>query len=71
MKTHEYTNGEITIVWKPELCKHAAVCINLLPNVYRPGERPWIKIKNATSNEIINQVKQCPSEALTIKEISK
>lgn len=68
MKTHEYTNGEITISWTPELCQHAAICIKLLPKVYQPGERPWIKIENATTDELINQVEQCPSSALKIKK---
>ena len=71
MKTHEYTNEEITITWTPELCKHAGICVKLLSNVYHPGQRPWIKIENATTKELINQVKQCPSGALTIKEVGK
>lgn len=36
MNQHEYTNGEITIIWKPELCQHAGICVKLLPNVYNP-----------------------------------
>ena len=68
MDTHEYTNNEITILWQPKLCKHAGICVKLLPNVYNPKERPWIKIENATTEELINQVEQCPSGALTIKK---
>ncbi len=71
MKTHEYTNGEITILWKPELCIHAGVCVRTLPQVYHPKSRPWIHPENATSEEIINQVAQCPSGALAIKEVSQ
>ena len=26
-----YTNGEVTVVWKPELCIHSAVCVGGLP----------------------------------------
>ena len=25
-KKIEYTNGELTIVWQPELCQHAGIC---------------------------------------------
>ena len=61
----EYTNGEITVVWKPELCAHAGVCVKTLPQVYKPDEKPWIQIENATSEELKNQVTQCPSGALS------
>ena len=61
----KYTNKELTIVWKPELCIHAAICIKELPKVYDPKSRPWIKIENASSDELMKQVKMCPSGALT------
>ncbi len=61
----KYSNGEITIIWKPELCKHAAVCVNSLPEVYNPQASPWISIENATSEELKNQITKCPSGALS------
>lgn len=67
MEEHLYSNGEITIVWKPKLCEHAAVCVKLLPKVYNPKARPWIQPENATSDELRNQVSKCPSGALSIK----
>lgn len=63
----EYTNGEITIIWKPELCIHAAVCTHLLPKVYSPSARPWVKPENATTAELIAQIEKCPSGALTYR----
>ena len=33
-KKIEYTNGELTIVWQPELCQHAGICVKMLPNVF-------------------------------------
>ena len=68
MKTKEYTNGEITILWKPDLCTHSGICVKTLPKVYNPQERPWIKMENATSREMIDQVAKCPSGALSIKK---
>ena len=32
-KQIEYSNGELTIVWQPELCRHAGICVKTLPNV--------------------------------------
>ena len=48
-KKVEYTNGELTIVWQPEMCQHAGICVKMLPNVYHPKERPWVQIENATT----------------------
>lgn len=67
MRTHEYSNGEITILWKPKLCTHSAVCVRTLPQVYNPRAHPWILPENATSQDLINQVNKCPSGALSIK----
>lgn len=67
MKTHEYTNGEITILWKPEMCEHAGICVKMLPNVYNPKAHPWVKPENASTPELLEQVSKCPSGALTIK----
>ena len=66
-KKIEYTNGELTIIWQPELCQHAGICVKTLPGVYKPKERPWIQIENATTAELIAQIKQCPSGALTYR----
>jgi len=61
----EYTNGELTIVWKPKLCIHSGECVKALPNVYHPGERPWITIDKATTQELKDQIAKCPSGALS------
>jgi len=64
-KEMKYSNGEITVVWRPELCRHSGVCVKMLPQVYHPEERPWVKVENATSHELIEQIKKCPSGALS------
>ncbi len=69
METHEYSNGEITILWKPELCIHSGICVKTLPKVYDPKSKPWLKPENATSEELRNQVARCPSGALSIKQL--
>ena len=67
METHEYNAGEITIIWKPKVCIHAAVCVKMLPKVYNPKERPWLKPENASAEELKNQINQCPSGALSFQ----
>lgn len=64
----EYTNGEITIVWKSGTCIHAGECVKNLPQVYNPKEKPWIKIENATTEELKAQINKCPSGALSYYE---
>lgn len=66
--TKTYTNGEITIIWKPSLCTGAGVCWRLLPGVYRPLERPWIRPEFATTEQLIDQIDRCPSGALTYRK---
>ena len=66
-KKYEDTNGELTIIWQPSICQHAGICVKMLPKVYNPQERPWIKIENATTDELIAQINKCPSGALSYR----
>lgn len=61
----EYTNGEVTVVWKPDLCIHSENCFKGLPSVFNPNQRPWVTIEGASTGQIIEQVKKCPSGALS------
>jgi len=66
--TKHYSNGEITIVWKPDLCIHSKVCWRgaaSLPEVFNPMIKPWIKPEGAATARIIDQVDRCPSGALS------
>lgn len=66
-KKHEYSNGELTIIWQPDKCIHSGVCVKLLPKVYEPGKRPWITATNATTEQLIAQINKCPSGALSYR----
>lgn len=63
--TKKYTNGEVTIVWKPTECIHSAICFKGLGEVFDPQKRPWITPEKSTTDKIIAQVKKCPSGALS------
>ena len=67
-ETRTYTNGEISVLWQPDLCIHCEACKQGLPQVFRPTERPWVKIDAASTVEIVSQVEACPSQALSILE---
>jgi uncharacterized Fe-S cluster protein YjdI len=63
--TKHYSNGEVTIEWKNSLCTHSANCVKGLPQVFKPRESPWVTPENASTEVIIEQVKKCPSGALS------
>ena len=67
-QVHEYTRGNLTIVWKPGLCIHSGVCVKALPEVYRPKEKPWIRPELASEEALKSQIARCPSGALSFHE---
>jgi uncharacterized Fe-S cluster protein YjdI len=64
----EYKKEDVTILWDDTKCIHSAVCVNGLPSVFKPREKPWIQTENETKEKIVAQVRKCPSGALSIKE---
>ena len=64
-KKFKYSNGEVTIIWQPELCIHSGRCVRGLAEVFKPKEKPWITPDGSTTEKIIAQVKRCPSRALS------
>jgi uncharacterized Fe-S cluster protein YjdI len=63
--TKKYTNGEVTVVWKPAECIHSRICFSNLGEVFDPRKRPWVTIDGSTTEKIIDQIKKCPSGALS------
>lgn len=63
--TKKYTNGEVTIVWKPALCIHSRNCFTGLGEVFHPQDLPWITPQHSTTDKIVAQIKKCPSGALS------
>ncbi|ANH81410.1 hypothetical protein A8C56_10820 [Niabella ginsenosidivorans] len=60
-----YSNDQITVVWKPELCQHSTRCWKELPAVFDPKVRKWVNADGASAERIMEQVHRCPSGALT------
>lgn len=64
----KYSNGEVTILWKPAMCIHSTICWKTatgLPEVFNPRVKPWINATGADSSGIVEQVQKCPSGALS------
>lgn len=62
-----YTNGEVTVFWKPDLCIHSTKCFHSLPEVFNPKIRPWVQLDKSSTDKIVETVKNCPSGALSFK----
>ena len=65
--TIRYSSDEVTVIWKPHRCIHSTKCWKGLPEVFKPREKPWIAVDGAEAKRIIDQVRQCPSGALSIE----
>jgi CDGSH-type Zn-finger protein len=60
-----YEGKEITIHDNRGICSHVGFCTDELPSVFKLGEEPWIDPDGAPVEQIIAQVKKCPSGALS------
>lgn len=65
---HYYKNEEVTVIWEPYLCIHSAICFKNLPQVFDPRRKPWIVMQNSETATIVEQVKKCPSGALSFQK---
>lgn len=64
-KVIDYQKGELTVHWEPAKCIHSEKCWRGLPDVFKPKDKPWVQVENATAQTIMDQVDQCPSGALS------
>ncbi len=65
--TKTYSNGEVKVIWKPDVCIHSENCFKGLPDVFNPNNRPWINAEGAQTQTIVDQIKKCPSGALSFE----
>ena len=61
----EYKSAAITVRFDPKVCVHSGVCVRGLGLVFDIKKRPWVNIEGASAEAIAEQVKRCPSGALS------
>lgn len=66
IKKH-YSNKNFTVSWEPQKCTHSKKCWKGLIAVFDPREKPWIRLEKAEDAQILAQINECPSKALTYK----
>jgi putative redox protein len=64
-KQIKYSNEDITVIWKPQVCQHSGRCVTQLSSVFNKDTHPWINMTGGATAEIIQQVNKCPTGALT------
>lgn len=71
IKENCFTNGEINVAYEPKKCIHAGACCKGLSDVFRTSIIPWIDLEAAETAEIIEQIKRCPSGALSFEKVTE
>jgi uncharacterized Fe-S cluster protein YjdI len=61
----EYGNDKLVVRYDPAICIHAGECVRGLPSVFSLSRKPWVDVNGASAALVIEQVKLCPSGALT------
>ena len=57
------------VKWNQDVCSHAGVCVNSLPNVFKVEDGNFVIDTDAASEaEIRDVVSKCPSGALTVQD---
>lgn len=64
-----YSNDDITVIWKPDVCIHSTKCWKASVAIFNPKRRPWIDMSAGTTEQIIKIVDNCPSGALSYERI--
>jgi uncharacterized Fe-S cluster protein YjdI len=61
----EYKSTAITVRFDPRVCIHSGVCVRGLAAVFDVKKRPWVNVEGASAEAIAEQIRLCPSGALS------
>ena len=65
MAIKDYIKEDLTVHWDAAICIHSEKCYHGLTEVFAPKAKPWINTDGASKEEIMKQIDQCPSGALS------
>ena len=61
----DYEGEKIVVHDNRGICAHAGRCTDGLPSVFRLQQEPWIDLKGAPTQDVIETIRKCPSGALS------
>ena len=67
MTRKSYVGKDVTVSFDPEVCQHSGRCVGGLPAVFDAARSPWIEPDAAGADDVVAQVRRCPSGALRIE----
>jgi CDGSH-type Zn-finger protein/uncharacterized Fe-S cluster protein YjdI len=62
----EYTGKKATVSWNRQLCIHVGECGRAKGDLFVGGRDPWCQPDLASSEEIADVIRRCPTGALTV-----
>jgi CDGSH-type Zn-finger protein len=63
-RTKDFVGEDITVHDNRWICSHIGNCYRGLPEVFRPGEKPWVWPDREPVERVIEIIESCPSGAL-------
>ncbi|MGD9932603.1 MAG: (4Fe-4S)-binding protein [Dehalococcoidia bacterium] len=67
-RIQRYEAGDLAVTFDPNLCIHAARCLQRLPEVFDVGRRDWVRPDAAPAEDVEAAIRACPSGALTYEQ---
>ncbi|WP_203258941.1 (4Fe-4S)-binding protein [Hyunsoonleella ulvae] len=64
IESKEFSNKDITVTYDPCICQLSRKCAKELSNVFSDSVIPWVNLDDGKTEDIIKQIKRCPSGAL-------
>lgn len=68
---HRYYGENIEVSFDANRCIHVQECVNGLPDVFDPEERPWIDLEEVDPDEVADVVRRCPTGALHYERLDE
>lgn len=67
IESKKFSNKQITVTYDPSVCVLSGICAKELSNVFSDRIIPWINLDEGETDQIVKQIKKCPSGALKFK----
>ncbi len=64
IESKQFSNEDITVTYDACLCVLSRKCARELSDVFSDSIIPWVNLDDGRTEDIIRQVKKCPSGAL-------